>query len=157
MSLLIRAGLLSRTAAIVAVNELNPVFIDGREMAEWLGSNQVTALTDTGQWPTPGTAEIWRAFRSDALSGGIEKWRSDLWQHELTTVAELALFANESTCRAEQDEEGYVWIKTPDFLPLLRLPHRARNPQPSLLHAEFALGTARLYIHRIGRGQVEWI
>jgi hypothetical protein len=157
MSLLIRAGLLSRAAAIRAVTDLNPVFIDGREMAEWLRSNEVSALTDTGVWPTPATAEIWRAFRSDVLSGGIEKWRSKVWQHQLTTVAELNLFGNEQTCRAEADEDGYIWIKTPDFRPLLRLPHRARNPQPSLLHAEFALGTARVYIHRIGRGELEWL
>jgi hypothetical protein len=155
--LLIRAGLLSRAAAIGAVNDLNRVFIDGREMAEWLRSNEVTVLTDTGQWPTPATAEIWRVFRSDVLSGGIEKWRSNVWQHQLTTVAELEFFGNEQTCRAEQDDDGYVWIKTPDFRPLLRLPHRARDPQPSLLHAQFELGAARVLIHRIGRGELEWV
>jgi hypothetical protein len=156
MSLLIRAGLLSRTAAIVAVNELNPIFTDSREMAEWLGSNEVTALTDTGLWPTPATAEIWTAFRNDALSGGIEKWRSSSWRHELTTVEELSLFGDERVCRAEQDAQGYVWIKTPDFRPLLRLPYRCSNPQPSLLHAEFSLVTAQVHIHRIGRGELEW-
>ena len=57
MSLLIRAGLLSRAAAIRAVNDLNPIYIDGREMAEWLRSNEVVALTDTGVWPTPATAD----------------------------------------------------------------------------------------------------
>lgn len=157
MSLLIRAGLLSRAAAIRAVNDLNPVFIDGHEMAEWLRSNEVTALTDTGLWPTPATAEIWSIFRSEVLSGGIERWRSNVWQHQLTTVAELNLFGNELTYRAEQDDEGYFWIKTPDFRPLLRLPQRATNPQPSLLHAQFALGTARIYIHRVGRGELEWL
>lgn len=71
--LLIRAGLLSRAAAIETVNDLNPVFIDGREMAEWLRSNKVTVLTYTGQWPMPATAEIWLVFRPDVLSGAIVK------------------------------------------------------------------------------------
>lgn len=156
MSLLIRAGLPSRAAAIVVVSELNPVFFDGREMAEWLRSNEVTALTDTGVWPTPETAEIWRSFRADALAGGIEKWQRQQWQHNLT-AAEAAQFGTERTLRAEQDEEGFVWIRSPDYRPLLKLPHRARNPVPSLLHATFAPAEGRVYIDRIGRGELQWV
>ena len=98
----------------------------------------------------------WRVFRSDVLSGGIEKWRSNAWQHQLTSVAELNLFGNEQTCRAEQDEDGFVWIKTPDFRPHLRLPHRARNPQPSLLHAQFSLGMSRVYILATSQANPRW-
>jgi hypothetical protein len=40
-------------------------------MRTWLGSNQIAAFTDQGDWPTPETAALWSRFRSEALSGGL--------------------------------------------------------------------------------------
>jgi hypothetical protein len=60
MALLVRAGFPSRAGALAAGNNLNPVFVDSAGLVEWLDSNEVAALTDRGEWPTPETAEIWK-------------------------------------------------------------------------------------------------
>ncbi|WP_368911890.1 hypothetical protein [Taklimakanibacter deserti] len=58
MSLLIRAGLPSRRAAMAAVESTKPAFVTPAEMRAWLESNEITALTDAGIWPTPDTAAL---------------------------------------------------------------------------------------------------
>src|SRR5207248_2433337 len=59
MAMLIRSGLPSRRAAIEAIRQTKPFFLDASEMQQWLESNEVIALTDAGGWPTPATAAIW--------------------------------------------------------------------------------------------------
>ena len=74
MSMLIRAGLPSRRAAMAAIEIAKPVFVTPAEMRAWLESDEITAFTDAGDWPTPDTAALWARFRTEALSGGIQKW-----------------------------------------------------------------------------------
>jgi hypothetical protein len=74
MSILIRAGLPSRRAAMAAIESTNPVFVSPPEMRAWLESDEITAFTDLGDWPTPDTAALWARFRTEALSGGIQTW-----------------------------------------------------------------------------------
>ena len=58
MAMLVRAGLSSRAAAFAAVNYLDPVFVDGAGLVEWLKSDEVFALTDGEEWPTTETASV---------------------------------------------------------------------------------------------------
>ncbi|MEZ1355951.1 hypothetical protein, partial [Pseudomonas aeruginosa] len=53
MAMLIRAGLPSRRAAMVAIEDAEPVFVTPAEMRAWLESDEITAYTDAGDWPTP--------------------------------------------------------------------------------------------------------
>jgi hypothetical protein len=62
-ALLMQAGFTSRLAAIKVVQDGNGQFSSTIELGQWLFSEQVAALTDRGDWPTPETAEMWRAFR----------------------------------------------------------------------------------------------
>lgn len=71
---LIRVGLPSRRAAIAAIEDAEPVFVTPAEMQAWLDSDEVTDHTDAGDWPTPETAVLWARFRTEALSGGFQKW-----------------------------------------------------------------------------------
>ena len=77
MSMLIRAGLPSRRAAIAAIERTNPAFFTPAEMRAWLKSDKITASTDAGDWPTPDTAALWARFRTEALSAGSQKWFVD--------------------------------------------------------------------------------
>ncbi len=74
MAMLIRAGLPSRRAAMAAIEDALPVFVTPAEMRAWLETDEVTANTDAGDWPTPDTAALWARFRTEALSSGIQKW-----------------------------------------------------------------------------------
>ena len=58
MAMLVRIGLPSRAAAIAAIEALQPVFVDSAGLVQWLRSNEVAALSDAGDWPTPETTEI---------------------------------------------------------------------------------------------------
>jgi predicted heme/steroid binding protein len=66
MSMLIRAGLPSRRAAMAAIRTTNPVFVTPAEMRAWMESDVITAFTDTADWPTPDTAALWARFRTEA-------------------------------------------------------------------------------------------
>ncbi len=83
MAMLVRAGLPSRAGALAAVNDLDPVFVDSAGLVGWLESNEVAALTDTGEWPTPETAEIWQKFRADMLRSGSQKWSDSEWRRNV--------------------------------------------------------------------------
>src|SRR6185312_4971436 len=50
MSMLIRAGLPSRRAAMAAIEGAKPVFVTPAEMRAWLESDEITAYTDAGDW-----------------------------------------------------------------------------------------------------------
>ena len=156
MSMLVRAGLPSRTAAMAAINTTDPILLDGAEMLAWLRSNEVTALTDTGAWPTPATSELWRRFREDALSGGIQKWERERWRLPLT-ADEIVRLGDERTFRIEIDDDDWLWVLSADGRRLFRLPYRATNPGPSLLSAHFDPADGGLSLQRVGRGNLNWI
>src|SRR5262249_49936220 len=65
MAVLVRAGLPTRAGALAAVNDLNPIYVDSAGLVAWLESNEVATLTDSGEWPTSETAEMWKQFRTD--------------------------------------------------------------------------------------------
>jgi hypothetical protein len=60
-----QAGFTSRLAAIKAVTDTAGAFTAARELAAWLGSDQVIAVTEGGNWPTPETASLWKTFLSE--------------------------------------------------------------------------------------------
>ncbi len=64
MAMLIRAGLPSRQAAMLAVRDGQAQFVDGADMREWLQSKDITEKTKTDTWPSPETAELWKRFRN---------------------------------------------------------------------------------------------
>ena len=56
-------------------------------------SDEITAFTDAGDWPTPDTAALWARFRTEALSGGIQKWSVERYRRLLDVPAKSAPFA----------------------------------------------------------------
>jgi hypothetical protein len=62
MAMLVRAGLPSRRAAMAAIETAEPVFVNPAEMRAWLESDEITAYTDAGDWPTHDTAALWARF-----------------------------------------------------------------------------------------------
>ena len=83
MAMLVRAGLPSRAAALAAVNDQEPTFVDNYGLVEWLETNEVIALTDTGDWPTPATNDIWKAFRAEMLNRTSQRWTSRDWRRNV--------------------------------------------------------------------------
>jgi hypothetical protein len=59
---------------MAAIEDANPIFVTPAEMRARLESDEITAYADAGEWPTPNTAALWARFRTEVLSGGIQKW-----------------------------------------------------------------------------------
>jgi superfamily II DNA/RNA helicase len=153
MAMLVRAGLPSRTAAMMAVRDTTPNFITLSEMNQWLRSNEIAALTDQGNWPTDATAAIWRDFRNEALAGSIATWSAQTWNLE---SAAPDFLAPGLPCRISIAANGEVSVVTPDFRHVVGIRHRLRQLSPSLLHLEYGSNGSDSRIFRLGRGEARW-
>jgi hypothetical protein len=151
MAMLVRAGLPSRIAAMHVIRKTQPSFANRVEMYAWLRSNEVTAWTDQGEWPTPETADLWKRFRSDALSGQLQKWFSQSWPFEtgLTPVFPGRIFRDSAS--------GTVSVMTPDYQPIVGIRQRLRQAEPGLVHVEFSTNGEAGRIERLGRGEARWV
>jgi predicted heme/steroid binding protein len=155
MSMLVRAGLPSRRAAIAAIQAANPVFVTPAEMRAWLESDEITAFTDAGDWPTPDTAALWARFRTEALSGGIQKWSIERYKRLVDVAAPSVPPAG--LYRIITDiGDGRTWLTTPDYRRVAPFKKPALDPKPSLFSGRLAKPTDLVEALRVGRGKVRW-
>ena len=153
MAMLIRAGLPSRRAAIAAIEDAKPVFVTPAEMRAWLESDEITAYTDAGDWPTPDTAALWAQFRTEALSGGIQKWSINNYKRLLDTPAAPPA----GLYRIVTDEgDGRTWLATPDYQRIAAFKRPAADPKPSLFSGRLSGNTRLVEALRVGRGKLRW-
>ena len=153
MSMLIRAGLPSRRAAMTAIEDAKPVFVTPAEMRAWLESDEITAYTDAGDWPTPDTAALWARFRTEALSGGIQKWSVEHYKRLL----DVAAAPPAGLYRIVTDEgDGRTWLATPDYQRVAAFKKPAVDPKPSLFSGRLSGNTRLVEAVRIGRGKPRW-
>lgn len=153
MAMLIRAGLPSRRAAMAAIKDAEPVFVTPAEMRAWLESDEITAYTDAGNWPTPDTAALWARFRTEALSGGIQKWSVE--HHKRLLDIEAAPPAG--LYRIVTDEgDGRTWLATPDYQRVAAFKKPAVDPKPSLFSGRLPGKTRLVEASRVGRGKLRW-
>ena len=156
MSMLIRAGLPSRRAAMAAIEDAKPVFVTPAEMRAWLESDEITAFTDLGGWPTPDTAALWARFRTEALSGGIQKWNVEPNKRLLDVPAGVPA-PKAGLYRIITDAgDGQTWLATPDYRRLVPFKKPAVDPKPSLFSGRIPGRTTLVDTLRIGRGKMRW-
>ncbi len=155
MSMLIRAGLPSRRAAVAAVQSAKPIFVTPAEMRAWLESDEITAFTDAGDWPTPDTAPLWARFRTEALSGGIQKWSIERYRRLLDAPTSSA--PSPGLYRIITDEgDGRTWLATPDYSRVAAFRKPAVDPKPSLFFGRLLGATSVVDALRVGRGKLRW-
>ena len=153
MAMLIRAGLPSRRAAMAAIEDAEPVFVTPAEMRAWLESDEVTAYTDAGDWPTPDTAALWTRFRTEALSGGIQKWSVERYKRLLDIEAAPPA----GVYRIVTDEgDGRTWLATPDYQRVAAFKKPTVDPKPSIFWGRLPGETMFVEALRLGRGRLRW-
>lgn len=153
MGMLIRTGLPSRRAAMAAIEDAMPVFVTPAEMRAWLESDEITANTDAGDWPTPDTAALWARFRTEALSGGIQKWSVERYKRLL----DIETFPPSGLYRIVTDEgDGQTWLATPDYQRVAAFKKPAVDPKPSLFSGRLPGNTRLVEALRVGRGKLRW-
>jgi hypothetical protein len=156
MSMLIRAGLPSRIAAMTAVRDTGAAFFDNAGMRTWLESNEITTFTDAEDWPTPETSELWKRFRSEVLSGVLQKWTEQNSKRVLDLPDGAEALAV-GTYRLEIDDRtGQAWVCTPDYQRLAALRSRITDPKPSVFAAYFDGDDRRGRVQRLGRDRATW-
>ncbi|MGY0634049.1 DEAD/DEAH box helicase [Luteimonas sp. A478] len=153
MAMLIRAGLPSRRAAIAAIEQTEPAFVTSADMRAWLQSDEITARTDAGDWPTPDTAALWARFRTEALSGGIQRWSIKRFRRLLDTgaVPPAGLYRI-----ITDDGDGRAWLATADYQPVAAFRNPTVDPKPSLLSGRLSGNTRLVDVLRVGRGEPLW-
>ena len=153
MAMLIRAGLPSRRAAMAAIEDTKPIFVTPAEMRAWLDSKEIAAYTDAGNWPTPDTAALWARFRTEALSGGIQKWSIQQYKRLLDT----AVAPPSGLYRIVTDEgDGRTWLATPDYQRVAAFKKLAVDIKPSLFSGRLSGNTRLVEALRVGRGKLRW-
>jgi hypothetical protein len=156
MSMLIRAGLPSRRAAMAAIRKTGAVFVTVSDMREWLASDEIANLTGKADWPTPETAVLWRRFREDLLSGALQKWSVGRGKRTLI-FDEATGRPPEGTYRVEFDDpDGDALLATPDYRRVAKFKTRAQGLQLGLFAARLKDGQNAAEIERIGPGIVKW-
>ena len=156
MSMLIRAGLPSRRAAIAAIRTTGAVFVTVSGMREWLESEEIADMTDRGDFPTPETAVLWQRFRDDLLSGAQEKWSVGCGTRALAIGVDAEV-PPEGTYRIEFDApHGDAWLTTPDYKRVAKFRTRAKGARGGLFTARIKEGQCEAQIERFGSGVVNW-
>jgi len=156
MSMLIRAGLPSRQAAIAAVNTGEPGFVDSAGMREWLVGDKIAALSADDQWPTPETAALWRRFRAEVTGTSAPSWKSRSYKRMLELRKGQARPADGSY-RVELDPEtARAWIISPDFQRIAPLRRKVMDSERALYRATLASGEETVRIERLGPGLPMW-
>jgi hypothetical protein len=155
MAMLVRAGLPSRRAAMIAVRKGNAAFIDGAGMRQWLESSDIAALTQPGDWPTPDTAALWQRFRNETLNSRSRNFDVSEVQREL---AAGHVRPEDGVYRVEVDRRtGEVWVCRPDFRRVAKLRHSLRDRAGGLMSARFVPGVDRAIVRRCGTGHLQWL
>lgn len=156
MSMLVRAGLPSRMAAMAAVADAQPNFATPQQLRAWLASDEVERLTIDGNWPTAETAALWQRFRSHTLGESIQTWTIEEWRRALD-VPQGAAALPAGIYRVEVDEdEDVTWLVTPDYQRLARFKRPIRDIAPSLWMCTLAEGRTVVDAVRVGRGKAVW-
>lgn len=156
MSMLIRAGLPSRQAAIAAVNTANPVFVDSAGLREWLLSDEVAVLSQDNQWPTPETAALWRRFRDEVTGASAPMWKTRSYTRKVELGKGQARPVD-GIYRVELDKDtSRAWIVSPDLRRIAPLRRKVADSELALYRATFAVGEETVRIERLGPGLPVW-
>lgn len=156
MSLLIRAGLPSRRAAMAAIRATHPAFFTVSDMREWLAGEAIGELTEAGGFPTPDSAALWQRFREDMLGAVQEKWRSRSGERALAlrgaTSPPAGLYRVEFA-----DPGGVAWLTTPDFRRVARFKSAVPAARRGLFMARVERGAGSPRVQRFGPGTLKWV
>jgi hypothetical protein len=153
MSMLVRAGLPSRQAAIHAIRSTNADFVDGEGMREWLLGSEVTEYTTKQSWPTAETCELWRRFRNETLIREGGRWRVRSTLRAVSDGVEVPDGIYRLEIEAGTDD---AWITTPDYRRVAKLRMKLRSASPHFFAVHKAKDERQVRVDHYGPVRPEW-
>jgi superfamily II DNA/RNA helicase len=146
-AILIQAGFSSRLAAVKAINDTDAQFESGGELRAWLSSQEIADLTNTGNWPTAETAEMWGAFRASFAPVAHAVWEERRYQAQARWDG--AVPVQDSPIYIRSAAEGLPYALAPDGTVLGRM-NAALNPVYKGLIRASVLANAQILVSYIG-------
>jgi hypothetical protein len=113
-ALLIQAGFTLRRAAIKAVEQTLASFSSAQELHEWLSSDEVVALSERDDWPTPTSAAVWKSFRASYSPSKMRTWTKRIGKWSVRWRDKAAAPAAGAVVRFRY-EDGTTFVLTPDY------------------------------------------
>lgn len=154
-SLLIRAGLPSRRAAMLAVSDGKGHFTDHTGMRDWIESDFIEKVSKREDWPSLETSAIWKAFRNDLVKPDLKKWRrTDQTQKRLANNPKNV---SDGFYRFEIDEHNVAWMTTPDFIKIAPFSQRVEETGRGLSYIKYQGERKNPHVIRFGEGKLIWL
>ncbi|MHB8204851.1 MAG: DEAD/DEAH box helicase [Desulfomonilaceae bacterium] len=131
---LLRAGLISREAAMAAVASTGASFDDRSGMFEWLRSENVQELSTHADWPTEQSRYAWLQFLDCKEKGSGQKWKRETQMVRVDWTNAIPAVGAHVVIEAGQDL-GHGIIMTPDMTKLGILRSSLRKPRRDIVSA----------------------
>jgi hypothetical protein len=145
MSMLVRAGLPSRSAAMQVVTNLDPAFLDVTELRAWLNSDEVNALSQRADWPTVDTKSLWNRFREGMIQGRDISWSYQ--HHDISVITKEPITGN--VFRVENQDPAEARVLTGDFRDIGTIKEKISLPDQGLAYGQL-LDDGRAVLVTIG-------
>ena len=87
-ALLMQAGFNSRLAAIKAVADTGANFENYQGLKTWIASDALVALSNTPNWPTEASAEIWQSFLATFTPPDRAQWKDWTYSDQVNWKSE---------------------------------------------------------------------
>jgi hypothetical protein len=150
-AVLMQAGFNSRLAAIKAVADTGAMFESNQGLADWLASEQVVTLSDSGNWPTEETAEIWRAFVTSFAPPDRAKWTDWTYSDQVAWETDDSRPAAGDAVRiVPAAESDASLVLAPDHRLLGTLIHLLNPSRKGLIRAAVGTDTGRVEMTYVG-------
>ena len=142
MSMLVRAGLASRSAAMAVVVQAEPDFTEPGEMRDWLLSETVEDLSTRGDWPTEETHAIWIRFLEEFSTERRVEWRIATRPFRASDRFSTAL--DDPFFRIEKSNDEKFELMSADYKPLGTLVPKKPLSHRGVLYGEWDGDSGRI-------------
>lgn len=147
--LLLRSGLSSRDAAVVAVASTNATFKDRAGMLIWLDSDLVKERTNDDSWPTDKSHHAWIQFYQGNATEDRQKWKRERQQIAVEWTSAPPIIGTHVVL---ESIDGKGLVMSPSYSPLGTFTARLNHPRRDIVEARVAEMLNTIAVEYFGPG-----
>ena len=149
-AILMQAGFTSRLAAIKAVADTEANFENNQDLRTWLRSEPVVQRTESDEWPTPETAELWRAFLASFVPPDKAVWSDWTFKPRVDWLEGRTPQGGAVVRVVTSPDGGADWVLTHDHEMVGTLQDRLHSDRKGVVKATVDIECQHLNINYIG-------
>ncbi|MES1942425.1 DEAD/DEAH box helicase-like protein [Salinisphaera sp. T5B8] len=154
-AILMQAGFGSRLAAIKAVSDTGAAFANPFEFNAWLNSDEVTAQSESPDWPTPDSHVLWNEFKESYAPPEEQIWSIRTGQFSVSWYDGIARPAPGTILALQFLDDGSPVVMSAGFHLLGRLDVTTETAPSGLFHTVVAPDGAHLNYTYYGPDDIE--